>query len=913
MILVATTIAGGSISITTTGGWTWNALTGSPIDVTAGEKLYVWWARRVTGSETAPSVTAGSDHVCAGIAAYSGCRTDISPIDTSATSNEATSDTSFSFATGINTSVANVLCICICSTGTSTTTAQFTTMANTSLTSLAERMDYETTNGGGGGFAQDQGLRAVAGTMGTFTSTLTTASPKAYIAFGLLPPTSQTISSAGAIDSGEAVGTPALVLNIAVSGIATTEAVGGPSLSMTVSPSGIATTEAVGTPIDVAPLISPSGIATTEAVGSPALAMTVSPGGVASGEAVGTPKANLTVSPGGIATTEAAGSPSLSLTIAPSGVATDQAVGTPNAQMVVSPGGVATTEAVGTPNASLTIAPSAVVSDAAVGEPSVALTVSPPGVVGDDAVGDVSFALVVRPEGIDSGEAVGHPQVDQLIYVGEYDGEEGAVGSPVVIAGGTQIVSPFGIESDEGVGSPTVSHRAAVSTKEGGGFLFPFKRDETPIRKKPRRDVIDRLPYPDLVVEPLPKRRISLAPMMGKLRAAAVAVGAMIGRIVEEKEPERIPAMVPVVVPEVPKLQRITQRGAAVQEPAFGTPSLSITVRPVGVGGTDAVGDVMVFRAVTVKEVAAEYVRRLPPPVVEPVLPDPPPRATVKDSQGRGFEKMRKLGIPRVPFNIEDAFAQTLAAQYRGMFRGLVKAIGETAAREGFKVEHEDGGTVLVSDADPRAILHRLMDLMGETGPDVERLRARLNAQMMAAERRFFRDMVADADKRTASLLIQMSLPKRQVFEERIAGLRALYLDQAVDRIAGEQDDLKKRFLQKLVDWVEGKTDRLYVSKLLDEMKETSARRAKFFARDQFSRFNRSLLVATYQQAEAQYVEVLDVGDGRVRPTHREWNRKIYTTEGLTRDPRWLDYACRCGFAPVYGPLTADQRRRFVA
>ena len=46
VILVASTIAGGSITMGATGSiTTWNAMPSSPIDVTGGEKLYVWWGR----------------------------------------------------------------------------------------------------------------------------------------------------------------------------------------------------------------------------------------------------------------------------------------------------------------------------------------------------------------------------------------------------------------------------------------------------------------------------------------------------------------------------------------------------------------------------------------------------------------------------------------------------------------------------------------------------------------------------------------------------------------------------------------------------------------------------------------------------------------------------------------------------
>ena len=96
VLLIATTIAGGSISVTTNGSiGTWNLVTNLPIDVTSGEKLYVWWGRYSSGS-TGPSVTPGSDHVCAGTVAYSGCITDSTVINASPTGSETTSELTLS-------------------------------------------------------------------------------------------------------------------------------------------------------------------------------------------------------------------------------------------------------------------------------------------------------------------------------------------------------------------------------------------------------------------------------------------------------------------------------------------------------------------------------------------------------------------------------------------------------------------------------------------------------------------------------------------------------------------------------------------------------------------------------------------------------------------------------------------------
>lgn len=187
VILVATTIAGGTMTITANGSiTTWTALTGSPIDVTGGEKLWVWWGLYSSGS-TGPTVTPGSDHSVAATFAYSGANTS-APIDVSATGSEATSDTSFSFATGISSSVNETKAIVVYTSGTDSNTGQGGTPANTSLTTVTLRAEYNTTSGGGGGFVFADGDKATAGTLGTWTDTMVTATPKAYIAFNLKPP-----------------------------------------------------------------------------------------------------------------------------------------------------------------------------------------------------------------------------------------------------------------------------------------------------------------------------------------------------------------------------------------------------------------------------------------------------------------------------------------------------------------------------------------------------------------------------------------------------------------------------------------------------------------------------------------------------------------------------------------------------
>ena len=189
VILVGSTIAAGSISITATGSIaTWTAVTGSPIDVTGGEKLYVWWGRWSSGS-TGPTLTPGGDHIVARTVAFYRCYAGGSPIDVAATGTETTSDTSYSFATGLTTTYNNEMVITVCSTGydpTFDSTAQFSSWANGNLASITERMDNDVNEGGGGGFGLAHGTRIIQGAVGTWTATLANASPKAYISFALL-------------------------------------------------------------------------------------------------------------------------------------------------------------------------------------------------------------------------------------------------------------------------------------------------------------------------------------------------------------------------------------------------------------------------------------------------------------------------------------------------------------------------------------------------------------------------------------------------------------------------------------------------------------------------------------------------------------------------------------------------------
>lgn len=264
--------------------------------------------------------------------------------------------------------------------------------------------------------------------------------------------------------------------------------------------------------------------------------------------------------------------------------------------------------------------------------------------------------------------------------------------------------------------------------------------------------------------------------------------------------------------------------------------------------------------------------------------------------------------MPRIPFSLEDRLAQMVRHWHRALWEGMLDDAKAAAGEFGYHVER----STLVADADPMALIRRLADLIGRRGVKASEARVRLNAQLVAAERGWFRRFSKVGDTRTKERIFGFTLPSAQIFQDRIGELRELYLNQAVERALGEQDDLKASFLLRLSDWAEGRAEKLDVDGLVQQMQETSARRAKFFARDQYSRFERSLALASIRHAEAPYVEVLTANDARVRPTHREWNHSVFTPDALLSDPRWDDYNCRCAFVARW-ELTAQQQGRFVA
>lgn len=188
-IIIAECATANTISITSDGGGAWTLMTGLPVTVAGGEKLYVW-SRQRAGGDSDPQVTASADHVCAARLAYQTGTYDTSdPFEIETTGTETTSDTSFSFAPGTSTSKNDCLVLVVSTILRDSNTASVPVCTNANLTSLNSRANYCTNSGNGGGFGVTEGALATAGAVGTFACTYGAASAKSYVSFAIKPTT----------------------------------------------------------------------------------------------------------------------------------------------------------------------------------------------------------------------------------------------------------------------------------------------------------------------------------------------------------------------------------------------------------------------------------------------------------------------------------------------------------------------------------------------------------------------------------------------------------------------------------------------------------------------------------------------------------------------------------------------------
>mgnify|MGYP002711059067 FL=1 len=294
----------------------------------------------------------------------------------------------------------------------------------------------------------------------------------------------------------------------------------------------------------------------------------------------------------------------------------------------------------------------------------------------------------------------------------------------------------------------------------------------------------------------------------------------------------------------------------------------------------------------------------------------------------QGFLRMRRMGIPRPLFSIENELAKTLGSRYRKLATQLLKDLKEKIRRNGITID-----SALVADGREEENLESLMKFFDEMGEkmrkeqeetasranmesvanslehewfeeDQEEL-ARLDEQFTGDIERIFKKeqknylerLLDDADGKTKRILQSFTIDKKKFFDDNMDEVRRLYVQNSLERIDWEQEDIKRAILKRITDYAMNLTDELKLDDLTKDAFNRGEHLARLFARDQMARFNKACTLATFRSAGVTKVQWLTANDGRVRETHRMLNKKIFDVDNLPKEIN--DYNCRCGLVPV--------------
>lgn len=288
-----------------------------------------------------------------------------------------------------------------------------------------------------------------------------------------------------------------------------------------------------------------------------------------------------------------------------------------------------------------------------------------------------------------------------------------------------------------------------------------------------------------------------------------------------------------------------------------------------------------------------------------------------------GFLRMKRQGIPRPLFSIQDKLAAILRSRYRTLTRKLLRDLRAQCRASNITLDaapEDDSLDSLLKFFDE---MKKEMDKQQEEN---ERAIGRVNLNAVAntlehqwleedqeeepayfvkkmddvlktEQKDYLKRLLGDADGKTAQILQNFAIDKKQFFEENMAAVRKLYLDNSIQRIQYEEMDIKRRILQKIIDYATGKTDTLEISELAKETYTTTDSLARLFARDQMQRFNKACTLSTFRSAGVTKVKWVTVGDVRVRKSHKALNGQVFDVNNLPREVD--DYNCRCGLVPV--------------
>lgn len=294
----------------------------------------------------------------------------------------------------------------------------------------------------------------------------------------------------------------------------------------------------------------------------------------------------------------------------------------------------------------------------------------------------------------------------------------------------------------------------------------------------------------------------------------------------------------------------------------------------------------------------------------------------------QGFLRMRRMGIPRPLFSIENELAKTLASRYKKLAAQLLKDLKDKIKRNGLTIDR-----ALVADGKEEENLERLMKFLDEMGEKMRKEqeetanRANMGSVANSLEHEWFEEnqeeqaqhdeqfysdverifkkqqkkylerLLDDADGKTKRILQSFTIDKKKFFDDNMDEVRRLYVQNSLERIDWEQEDIKRAILKRITDYAMNRTDELKLDDLTKDAFNRGEHLARLFARDQMARFNKACTLATFRSAGVTKVQWLTANDGRVRETHRMLNKKIFDVDNLPKEIN--DYNCRCGLVPV--------------
>ncbi len=289
---------------------------------------------------------------------------------------------------------------------------------------------------------------------------------------------------------------------------------------------------------------------------------------------------------------------------------------------------------------------------------------------------------------------------------------------------------------------------------------------------------------------------------------------------------------------------------------------------------------------------------------------------------------MRRMGIPRPLFSIENELAKTLASRYKKLAAQLLKDLKDKIKRNGLTIDR-----ALVADGKEEENLESLRKFFDEMDEKMRKAqeetanRANMGSVANSLEHEWFEEnqeeqaqhdeqfysdverifkkqqkkylerLLDDADGKTKRILQSFTIDKKKFFDDNMDEVRRLYVQNSLERIDWEQEDIKRAILKRITDYAMNRTDELKLDDLTKDAFNRGEHLARLFARDQMARFNKACTLATFRSAGVTKVQWLTANDGRVRKTHRLLNKRIFDVDNLPKEIN--DYNCRCGLVPV--------------